>query len=121
MNHDIVAEFHEHDYYTTTELAEQLGVDRSTIVQWRIGGRIPASAVIKFRNKFYFRCDIIDPMIDAGEFVDADDPPHDFEGFKHFRNVSLLPYHFDRYRDLFLRRQAGCLPKGPAGGIRRNY
>ncbi len=52
-------EFHEHDYYTTTELAEQLGVNKSTIALWRISGRIPASAVTKFRNTFYFRCDII--------------------------------------------------------------
>ncbi len=111
-------DFHEHDYYTTTELAELLGVNRSTIFLWRTDGRIPASAVRKFRDRFYFRCDIIDPMIDAGVLVDADDPPHDFAGLKHFRNVALLPFHFDRYMDMFLRRQAGWMPKGPVGTTR---
>ncbi len=124
----VVTEFCEHDHYTTAELVEQLGVARGTIDTWRRSGKIPIAVVMKRKGRFYFHCKIIDMMIDAG-LLEPDVPqkqtqPEDnenFAGLKRHKNVALLPFHFNRYMDMYLRRQAGCLPKGPAGVIRRNY
>lgn len=58
--------FNVHDYYTGPELCEQLGVPHTTIRLWTRNGRIPAEAVLKRGGRYFYHCDVIDPLIDAG-------------------------------------------------------
>lgn len=105
--------FNAADFYTIDELAEQLAITTNAIMLWRQSGKIPGKAVVKYRETLYFRCDVIDPLIDAGallpEEINEQNPPHDSDELKRNRAVALLPFHFDRYMDFFLRRQAGIV------------
>ncbi|WP_165247537.1 helix-turn-helix transcriptional regulator [Adlercreutzia sp. ZJ141] len=42
--------------WTQAELAERVGVDKSTVVRWEAGGSIPQEKMIKMRG--LFGCDI---------------------------------------------------------------
>ena len=42
--------------WTQQDLAEQLGVDKSTVVRWEGGGNIPQDKIIGMRS--LFNCDI---------------------------------------------------------------
>lgn len=107
--------FCEQDYYSTGELADELGVSATLLSKWCRKGKIPPEAFVKRGRTLWYRRDVIDPLINAGMLdpepqggLRPSDDPRPEELIEH-GNLALLPEHFERYRAFRERKEAGIL------------
>jgi hypothetical protein len=113
-----VPEFRECDWYSAAEMCELLGIKDRTLRLWKRTGRIPSEAILRHGpyNVFWYRCDVIDPLIDAGALGKQDSlslseiEPQ--EELIRLENFELLPEHYERCKVFHERYKAGILTSG---------